>query len=96
MTDATPQRFSRRFISTFGGHAPGSLREELMDAFDLPYSDQSAWWERLSGGKSRARRLCGLLWNCTDTVPELVCCEAGVPTGSSYAVLVRHLKRNLD
>lgn len=38
-------------------------------------------------------RLCGKLWNCTDSLPSTACRDADVPTGSTYAQAAQAVKR---
>jgi hypothetical protein len=38
-------------------------------------------------------RLCGQLWNCSDTLPTLACNDADVPQGSAYAAAARRIRR---
>lgn len=38
-------------------------------------------------------RLCGLLWNCRDTLPAEECYALGLPSGSTYAQAARKLRQ---
>ena len=68
----------RKFKANQGGHAPGHLREALIDALD---AGGKAWWKKIElelyddagqkkwdrlGKVEQARWLLGQLWNCTD------------------------------
>ena len=100
----------RRYVASRGGHAPGHLREALLEAVDDSAFAEQPWWERLEisfysqkqqtqwdllGPKERGRWLVGRLWNCTDVVPGSTCDAAGVPMGSSFASVVRQLLLDL-
>jgi hypothetical protein len=94
------------------GHAGGHLRDALLNALDYNEEwwhnieisfireRHNLWWSRLSA-KKRAGWLLGQLWNCTDVVPGLTRLEVkdwlpDDPDPSTYAWLVRLLKRDLD
>jgi hypothetical protein len=95
------------FNPTFGGHAPGYLRDaltEALDSFDQPWwsnvdlvffnADQRQRWEAMPTTE-RSRWLIGQLWNCTDIVPGHLCAGWGLPSGTTYASLVRALRQSL-
>jgi len=88
--------FSRKYNPSRGGHAPGHLRDALINALDQSFATESAWWEGLPGGNTEAQRLLGRLWNCTDIVPSTACDETDVRTGSTFAQLARFLKNEMD
>jgi|SRR5271166_4431066 len=79
--------------TTRSGHMPGSLREQLCDAIEAERFGTKACWHENIGGAGKARRVTGWLWSCTDVVPGTICEDAAVPRGSSYAQLVRQLRR---
>lgn len=71
---ARPQH--RRYCPQIGGHAPGHLREAFADAaYDYATDDVDAAPPAVQiGDKTMALRdLTGLLWNCTDTMPNWLC-----------------------
>ena len=73
-----------------GGHAPSHLREafEAWVSADRP----SVIEVGMDKTKMSARRLLGILWNCSDTMPIGLCAELDMPAGSSYAMAARQLK----
>jgi hypothetical protein len=79
------------------GHAVADIREDLLAALEAARlsSSERRWFMHLSGGHSEAVRLIGKLWNCTDTIPSTVCELYPIQRGSSYAQLVRELKRDV-
>ena len=102
--------FPKRFNASHGGHAPGHLRDALLDAIDAQFAGGGEWWDELemffynerrqqrwdgAAPKERARWVLGQLWNSTDIVPGSICDAAGVPMGSSFASLVRQLVLDL-
>ena len=77
----------RTFNPSRGGHAPGYLRDALIEYVGNDGQDD---------GPIPIKKLVGLLWNCTDVVPREWAEELGVLQGSSYAQSVRHLARILE
>ena len=84
-----------------GGHAPGDLREafeEALDAWEAMGDQDPLPTVKLRGQDVSIVELCGLLWNCTDIMPSLMCqtfesCGVNdVPHGSTYAVGARAYK----
>lgn len=57
-----------------GGHAPHALRREFLDAIDI-YSGLSETdplpVAQIQGREFSLSQLCGLLWNCTDYLPNV-------------------------
>ncbi len=104
-----PQR-SEQFLKT--GHAPGHIRECLLEALDhnedwwrnlkmdFMRERHQRWWDSASDSE-RAYWLLGQLWHCTDTVPSLERVSVMDWIGTeeeyfSYATLARALKQDLD
>ncbi len=100
------RHFPRKYVPSRGGHAPDHLRQAIVEALELSMLEDRPWWESLEMSfysqqrqdwwdrlepEKRGRWVLGRLWNCTDTAPGSACDAAGVPTGSSYASLVRIL-----
>jgi hypothetical protein len=77
------------------GHSPCNLRQQLCDAIEGERFNPKTRWHENIGGPEQARRLTGLLWNCTDTVPSPTCDDAGIRRGSTYAQLSRQLRQEL-
>ena len=93
-----------------GGHAPGHLGDALIEALESARGDARPWWELLdvlffdparqvwwddSTAVERANWLIGQLWDCTDTVPGYIRETLGISYASSYATMVRGLKKEL-
>jgi hypothetical protein len=85
-----------------GGHAPGDLRASFLEAVWLFVK-----WDGGPEPEVELRDLlvpmsavCGLLWNCTDTLPRhefdelLVGCDAELQSGS-YAEAARWMKAEI-
>ena len=72
-----------------GGHAPSHLREafEAWVAADRPPAIEVG----MDKTTVSARRLRGILWNCSDTMPSDLCAALDMPAGSSYAMAARQL-----
>jgi hypothetical protein len=89
---------SARYNPSRSGHAPGHIRNALIDALDasLVSWTSSPWWKFLRGGKVEARRLIGILWNCRDIVPATLCNSLDLPVGRTFAQLVRILRENTN
>jgi hypothetical protein len=77
-----------------GGHAPGHLRNALIDALDASFTpwNRAPWWKFLPGGKAQKRWLVRRLRNCSDIVPGSVCDALDLPIGRTFRQLVRHLR----
>jgi len=103
-----PQR-SRHFVKT--GHAPGHIRECLLNALDIQAdwwknlemdflrdSDQR-WWDKASPLR-HAHWIIEQLWHCADIVPGLerrsVMDWLADQEYFTYSQLVRALKEDLD
>ena len=105
---SAPKR-SEQFIKT--GHAPGHIRQCLLDAIDaredwwqnlemdFNRDRHQRWWDRASP-QTRAYWLVGQLWHCRDIVPSLerhsVMDWLSNEELFSYAELARALKADLD
>ena len=86
-----------------GGHAPGDLREAFADAVDAfeawGGSDPGPTIE-VRGVRLTVSAICGLLWNCSDTMPSPMSEQLNDLTkwprdrsrGNTYAVGARLLK----
>ena len=78
------------------GHAPDILRssfEELVYEDDIK---EVALNTKLWDGDSKdINWLLGHLWNCTDTMPSMLCDSLSMTQGSSYAQGVRFFKEYL-
>jgi hypothetical protein len=55
---------------------------------------QQIQWETWSP-RERAIWLTGQLWNCCDILPGTACLQASLPTGSTYAQLVRRARNEI-
>lgn len=77
-----------------GGHAPSDLREAFIECLVTDGNPVELREQNVS-----LHQLCGLLWNCRDTMPSDVCyyvfkrVKQDVPDGSSYAQGARALRR---
>jgi hypothetical protein len=69
------------------GHAPGPVRRAFVAAVDVAH-----WCDADDADQTELRRLSGLLWNCTDTLPREYCVMLALPAGSTYAVAARHCR----
>lgn len=73
------------FNPTTGGHAPAVLRDAFLAfVYDQPVDELLA-----------PERLCGLLWNCSDTLPRAAADDLELPAGSTYAQAARAVKARL-
>jgi hypothetical protein len=63
-----------------GSYAPGPLRNDFLEVVESGTSGKDP------------RQLVGLLWNCTDVMPQAWCDLLEVPAGSSYAAGARRWK----
>lgn len=105
-----PQTYRPRFSASRGGHAPGNLRDALIEALDSSFCSDVPWWENLeieffaerkrlwwaeASYKAKALWLLGQLWNCTDIVPGEICRALDLRSGKTYAQLARSLKAEL-
>ena len=85
---------ARRSYVARGGHFPGHLRDEFVEALWQYRDDPSTPTDRLV-------RACGLVWNCTDCLPNDVFVYAaedieGVePKRRTYAALARAVRAAL-
>jgi hypothetical protein len=78
-----------------GGHAPGHLRNEFLEALEAHYKNRTD-----SKIRERLAAACALLWNCTDILPgsdaamvaDLV---SGERRGYSYAAAARQIRSYL-
>ena len=84
-----------------GGHAPGDVRNAFfaaVEAYDTWEISEPEPTVELRGQRVPISQMCGLLWNCTDTMPNLLCghfrdCDEPVP--GSYAVAARLLRSRI-
>jgi hypothetical protein len=63
-----------RYKPAHGGHAPSDVRDAFLNAIDDLRSWQPGMPEPMAELRERQvpiTVLCGLLWNCTDTLPSL-------------------------
>lgn len=72
------------------GHAPGDLRDAFAETIELDLQEVE-----LRGEKISLRRLCGLLWNCTDTLPQQIADNLDEPRLGTYAAAARALMASL-
>ena len=100
-----------KFNPSRGGHAPGYLRDALIDALQESWAvkrewweltdisffnpSQQLWWHRLDQ-RHRALWVLGQLWNCTDVVPNGTCDFVAIRRGSSFATLARYLRSDME
>jgi hypothetical protein len=85
-----------------GGHAPGHLRNEFLEALEAHYKNLEAHYKNRTDSKIRERlaAACALVWNCTDILPgsdaamvaDLV---SGERRGYSYAAAARQIRSYL-
>ncbi|WP_018263350.1 hypothetical protein [Methylobacterium sp. WSM2598] len=57
-----------------GGHAPGDIRDaflEAIEAFEAWEDDEPEPTVEVRERQMTIREVCGLLWNCSDTMPGL-------------------------
>ena len=57
--------------------------------------DVSKYVDDWNGRKWTVSRLIGSLWNCTDIVPWELCGDLDLPSGLTYAQVVRRIKADL-
>lgn len=63
-----------RYIPARGGHAPGDLRNAFLEAIEAFETWEKGADEPTVDVRDRPvtiSRLCGLLWNCSDTMPGI-------------------------
>jgi hypothetical protein len=110
LSQTTSEFTQRKFNPSRGGHAPGQLRDALLEALEGP----DPWWNNLErdffsgrqqaawdcmSPKQRGRWLIGQLWNCNDVLPGSVRSEMSDNFDVSvftYSSLVRLLANELD
>jgi hypothetical protein len=100
-----------KFKSSIESQAPEHLKDALGQALDSSCLDDYPWWQVLymtfldpsaqqdwddADERARAGWLLGELSACSDIAAEDVCEMAGVPRGSSYAVLAQTLRAELN
>jgi hypothetical protein len=105
-----PRVRPRRFSANRGGHAPGHLRDALLEALEETWRESRPWWEALAieffdsskqiwwdqtTACERGAWLLGQLWNCTDIVSGHFWVPVDLPRGRTFARLVRALKAEL-
>jgi hypothetical protein len=78
-----------------GGHAPGHLREAFIDWVDADDDSKDSVVVGYAELVKPVRWLLGQLWNCTDTMPGMLCEHLEIPQGSTYARAVRRLAQEL-
>lgn len=66
------------------GHAPGDLREAFAEAIELDLKEIEFRDHTIS-----VERLCGLLWNCTDILPQWIANDLDEPRLATYAAAAR-------
>ena len=84
-----------RFSPSYGGHAPGHLRDAFLEMIES--SDRSKDPDEVMpvgdyGTLVSLYALTGLLWNCTDILPGSNCNDLDLPRGSTYAQAARELR----
>jgi len=86
------------YSPALGGHAPGDVRDSFAEAAQ----EWLHWREgtplptvEVRGCEIPIDRVCGLAWNCTDTMPSSMCEDLEIERGSTYAQGARHLKAML-
>jgi hypothetical protein len=81
-----------------GGHAPGDVRDAFasaIEAYDVWRFGAPEPTVELRDRQVPISRICGLLWNCSDTLPNLWCRyfeEWGELAPGSYAGAARLLR----
>lgn len=98
-----------RYQPRLGGHAPGHLR----DAFEAAVEAYESWNDGepepiVKVGYDETpmtiSKICGLVWNCSDIMPWMLCRDIDdlLPSGhecgarSTYAQGARHMKAMID
>lgn len=66
------------------GHAPGDLRDAFAEAIELDPKEVEFRGQRIT-----LARLCGLLWNCTDVLPQQIANDLDEPRLATYAAAAR-------
>ena len=69
-----------RYNPSRGGHAPGHLRNRFFELVETGENDID-----VKGEYPDIAKVSGLLWNCTDIMPGILCHILDLPNGSSYA-----------
>lgn len=105
-----PRQSGRRHRADRGGHAPGYLRDALVEALECSFCADEPWWDALqieffdpakqlcwdsAVPKNRALWLLGQLWNCTDIVSSEIWSELELTGGRTFGRLARLLKTQL-
>jgi hypothetical protein len=72
------------------GHAGGDLRDRFLDSID-----PSGVITDNIDSEAEAKEILGALWNCTDVLPGGECDALELPRGSSYAMAVRSIRRDI-
>jgi hypothetical protein len=72
------------------GHAKNDLRNRFLESID-----PSGSIEDNIESEAEAKEILGALWNCTDILPGGECDVLELPRGSSYAVAVRTIMRDI-
>lgn len=69
---------------------------EVLDEESIALSDpaKQQMWNSFSP-EERGRWLTGQLWNCTDILPSTYCQTLDLPSGSTYAMAARILKKTM-
>ena len=81
-----------------GGHAPGDLRNAFfnaVEAYDSWLSGEQEPTVELRQQQLPISQVCGLLWNCTDTVPTILRSyfrDWDEPEPGSYSTAARLLR----
>jgi hypothetical protein len=85
-TTVAKRSTGRRFSASRGGHAPGQLRDWLLNYVETGELDE------MTDKGLTLRWLIGRLWNCTDILPGWAHHELGLSGRSTYACAVRFLR----
>ena len=92
-----------KYDAAYGGHAPGYLRDAFLEAIDAYENWQNGEPQPTVDVRDRPvpiADVCGLVWNCTDILPNSVCSQLdnlfahgeNFRAGGTYAQGARLLK----
>ena len=72
------------------GHAKGDLRDRFLESID----PSGVITDNIES-EAEAKEILGALWNCTDILPGGECNALELPRGSTYAMAVRSIMRDI-
>ena len=101
MSSEIPLLIHSPYTPHIGGHAPGDVRESFVESvqayLDWDDGDPEPMVELREHAAVPISRICGILWNCTDTMPGNLCAElkgldGPIDHGGTYAQGARFLR----